>query len=86
MEIDGELLGPSRKEEMEYLVPQGRSLVPSVGAKWRKQPVSGEDGRCPQHKRREQVHVNVIPSAVQPPGGFERQEGWGPLESSPQSS
>lgn len=76
MEINGKLLGPTRKE-MEYLVPQGRGLVSRVGTQWRQQLVSGEDGPCSQHERREQVHVNVITSAVQPPGGYERRKGLG---------
>lgn len=79
-EIDGKLLGPTRKEAMEYLVPQGRGLVSSVGTQWRQQLISGEDSCCPQHERCEQVHVNVITSAVQSPGGFERQKGLGTTE------
>jgi hypothetical protein len=79
-EIDGKRLGPTGKEAVEYLVPRGRGLVSSVGTQWRQQLISGEDGCCPQHERREQVHVNVITSAVQPPGGFERRKGLGTTE------
>lgn len=54
---------------LTHLAPQGEGLVPRVGARGRQQPVSGQDGRSPQHERCEEVDVDVIPGAVQPPGG-----------------
>ena len=62
-----------KREGCAHLVPQGKDLIPRVGARGRKQTVSGKDGNCPQHERREQVDVDVVSSAAQPPGEFGRQ-------------
>lgn len=62
-----------KERDGAHPVPQDRSLIPRVGARWRKQTVSGEDGCCPQHERHEQVDVDVVASAAQPPGGLGRQ-------------
>lgn len=62
-----------KERDGAHPVPRDRSLTPRVGARWRKQTVSGEDGCCPQHERNEQVDVDVVASAAQPPGGFGRQ-------------
>ena len=64
-----------KEKDVVHLVPQGKDLIPRVGARGRKQTVPGEDGSCPQHEGREQVDVDVVASAAQPPGGFGRQSG-----------
>lgn len=71
-EEDDSRLEEQKDKDGTHLVPWCACLLPRVGAWCREQAVSREDGCRPQHEGSEEVHVDIITGAAQPPGGFGR--------------
>lgn len=68
---DQEVDSHSEEPKEAHLIPQGPGLIPGVGPRGRQQAVSGEDGSRAQDEGCEQVDVDVITSAAEPPVEFE---------------